>query len=266
MGSKLYNTFRVAGLTSSLTGSCHIEAGCWIRGFDLAYPATLGIEERIGPPGTPIGQDGTTCGTSYIVEAAADLIDFNVNRNAWISSNPFYKIGFVSDRLGSNEVVRQQGRVPAWRSPGHSSHFDRARDTMGRVRGTSRVDPALEEARGNIQFDQYTWIFNPFSPRPLGPTTRSQTYYRSAESSLQEYQTRLGDCDASFDARADNLLQFLDRIAADIGSTSALLMERADAHNSGWFTPKQIIYSCSPRARCTAITAFSLAHAPILPR
>jgi hypothetical protein len=78
-------------------------------------------------------------------------------------------------------------------------------------------------------------VFNPFSDRPFGPTTRTSTYYRTAEESLRLYQERLVQCDASFDARADNLLQFLDRIAADIGSTSASLMARAETHKSGWF-------------------------------
>ena len=38
-----------------------------------------------------------------------------------------------------------------------------------------------------------------------------------------------------FDARADNLIQFIDRIANDIGSTSAILRERSEAYNYGWF-------------------------------
>ncbi len=208
----------------------------WIRGFDLAYPASMGIEDRLAPPGAPIGDLGEACGTSYTVAVAADLIDFNVNRNAWMSSNPFYKMGFLflidwdRTKFFDNKAAFQRGVHQAV----HRTLTELA-DTLGRIRGTSPIDPDLEDARGNIQFDQYTWIFNPFSIRPFGPTTRSQVYYRSAESSLRQYQARLGECDADFDARADNLLQFLDRIAADIGSTSAALMQRADTHNSGWF-------------------------------
>ena len=38
-----------------------------------------------------------------------------------------------------------------------------------------------------------------------------------------------------FDARADNLIQFIDRVASDIGSTSAILKDRAENYNDGWF-------------------------------
>ena len=38
-----------------------------------------------------------------------------------------------------------------------------------------------------------------------------------------------------FDARADNLNQYIDRIANDIGATSAILKERSENHNNGWF-------------------------------
>ena len=41
-----------------------------------------------------------------------------------------------------------------------------------------------------------------------------------------------------FDARADNLLQFIDRIANDIGATSAILRERSEKYNLGYFDPR----------------------------
>ena len=41
-----------------------------------------------------------------------------------------------------------------------------------------------------------------------------------------------------FDARADNLLQFIDRVANDIGATSAILRERSENYNAGWFDPR----------------------------
>lgn len=37
-----------------------------------------------------------------------------------------------------------------------------------------------------------------------------------------------------FDPRADNLVQFIDRIANDIGATSAILRDRSEKYNSGW--------------------------------
>lgn len=67
------------------------------------------------------------------------------------------------------------------------------------------------------------------------PKTPSPAVYRSAIKSFNKYNERLQSCDALFDARADNLLEFLDRIARDIGGTSATLRERSENYNSGWF-------------------------------
>src|SRR5262245_27411506 len=45
-------------------------------------------------------------------------------------------------------------------------------------------------------------------------------------------------CEAVFDARGDNLLVFVDRIANDVGATSAILRDRSEKYNSGWFDPR----------------------------
>ena len=105
-------------------------------------------------------------------------------------------------------------------------------DTLGRVRGTSQIDADLQSARGALQFDEYTWYF---SLSPFGPKTPTPSFYRSAIKDLRKFNDRLEKCDAVFDARADNLLQFVDRIANDIGATSAILRERSENYNSGWF-------------------------------
>jgi hypothetical protein len=55
---------------------------------------------------------------------------------------------------------------------------------------------------------------------------------------LRSFNDRLAKCRAVFDPRADNLVQFIDRIANDIGATSAVLRERAEHNNSGWFDPR----------------------------
>ena len=66
------------------------------------------------------------------------------------------------------------------------------------------------------------------------PTAASETQYRAARRALQSYNERLADGDAIFEARADNLMATLDRIAADVGSSSATI----DKHLAGprpWF-------------------------------
>ena len=167
-----------------------------------------------------------------MVDATADLVDFNVNQNAWISSMLLYKLGLfglpwdktpffdnkASFQRGVNQAVRRTTIELV--------------DTLGRVRGTSQIDADLQSARGALQFDENTWYFS-FSP--FGPKTPTPSFYRSAIKDLRKFNTRLEKCDAVFDARADNLLQFIDRIANDIGATSAILRERSENYNSGWF-------------------------------
>ena len=83
-----------------------------------------------------------------------------------------------------------------------------------------------------MQFDEDTWYFGLI---PFGPKTPTPSFYRAAIGDLRAFNDRLENCQAVFDARADNLLQFIDRIANDIGSTSAILRERSENYNAGWF-------------------------------
>src|SRR4029450_13098843 len=71
-------------------------------------------------------------------------------------------------------------------------------DTLGRVRGTSGIDPDLQKARGNLQFDEETWYFA-FSP--FGPKTPTPSFYRAAVGDLRAFNARLEKCEAVFDAR-----------------------------------------------------------------
>jgi len=86
--------------------------------------------------------------------------------------------------------------------------------------------------RRNLQFDEYTWYFG---LSPLGPKTPTPSFYRASIKDLKAFNDRLEKCQAVLDARADNLLQFVDRITNDIGNTSAILRDRSEKYNSGWF-------------------------------
>jgi hypothetical protein len=173
-----------------------------------------------------------TCRRSLVVDATADLVDFNVNQNAWISSMLLYKLGFFGldwDKTPffDNKAAFQRGVNQAVRRT-----TIELVDVLGRVRGTSQIDTDLQNARGNLQFDEYTWYFG---WSPFGPKTPTPSFYRAAIKDLRKFNDRLEKCEAVFDARADNLLQFVDRIANDIGATSAILRERSENYNSGWF-------------------------------
>jgi hypothetical protein len=173
-----------------------------------------------------------TCRRSLVVDATADLVDFNVNQNAWISSMLLYKLGLFGldwDKTPyfDNKAAFQRGVNQAIRRT-----TIELVDTLGRVRGTSQIDADLQSARGSLQFDESTWYFG---LSPFGPKTPTPSFYRSAVKDLNKFNDRLEKCEAVFDARADNLLQFIDRIANDIGATSAILRERSENYNGGWF-------------------------------
>jgi hypothetical protein len=178
------------------------------------------------------GEAAQTCRRSLVVDATADLVDFNVNQNAWISSMLLYKIGLFGidwDRTPffDNKAAFQRGVNQAIRRTSIELV-----DTLGRVRGTSQIDSDLQSARGNLQFDESTWYFG---LTPFGPKTPTPSFYRAAIKDLRSFNARLEKCEAVFDARADNLLQFIDRIANDIGATSAILRDRSEKYNLGWF-------------------------------
>lgn len=177
-------------------------------------------------------QKPRVCAPSALAEVTAELTDFNVNQNAWISSMLFYKMGFFGldwDRTPflDNKASFQRGVHSAVRRT-----TIELVDSLGRLRGTSQIDGDLQKARGNVQFREDTWYFG---LSPFGPKTPTPSYYRSAIKELRSFNTRLENCEATFDARADNLIQYVDRIASDLGSTSAILKDRSDNYHAGWF-------------------------------
>lgn len=197
-----------------------------------AGTATTGAAAITPAAGEIAEPEPKTCVRSAIVDVTADLIDYNVNQNAWISSMLLYKLGLFgldwdSTPWFDNKASFQRGVNQAIRRTSVELV-----DSLGRVRGTSGINADLQRARGNIQFDEETWYFGSDSLLPKTPTP---TYYRTAMADLRKFNTSLESCDAIFDGRSDNLIEFLDRIANDIGSTSAIIRERSEFHNGGWF-------------------------------
>ncbi len=216
--------------------------------FDPDYVSRYKLSERAVPAGQELpdavagASTETTssaastaapvCQRSAIVDVAADLTDFNVNQNAWISSMLLYRLGLFgidwdSTPFLDNKASFQRGINQAVRRTSIELV-----DTLGRVRGTSGINNNLQEARGNMQFSEYSWYFG---LDPFGPKTPTPSYYRAAIRSFQAFNGELVACKAVFDTRADNLIQFIDRIAGDIGATSAILRERSENYNGGWF-------------------------------
>lgn len=228
----------------------------WIRGEDLGYPQALinaqptavATSENAPDSGAEASQ---TCERSQIVEVQIGLLDLLVNQNDWTPATPQYKAGlfFITDWASTpffdNKASFQIGALGAVRRMSIE-----LTDTLGRVRGTSEADPDLVAARGRLQIDETTWILNPFNDRlPLWGTSAASNYSDSIDL-FERFNTRLTDCDALFDARADNLFQFLDRVSKDLGSLVDQIGKRSqgrvydvashsfvdgEGNNAGWF-------------------------------
>lgn len=206
--------------------------------FDPDYVNKYNFSERKNDAGLPLkaaaGQTApaNTCERSAIVDVTADLIDYNVDQNAWISSMILYKAGLfgmdwdhtpwfdnkASFQRGVNEAVRRTTVELV--------------DSLVRMRGTSGINPLLQSVRSKMQYEESNWYFG---LSPFGPLTPTPSQYRAAMNDLRTFNDELTKCSATFDARADNFLEFMDRIASSIGSTSAMLRERSENFNGGWF-------------------------------
>jgi hypothetical protein len=157
-------------------------------------------------------------GGSKAVAVAAALIEREIDTHRWVANDPFFMPGSLLD----NMPEYQQGIVAAI-----SRFCLELTDQIGRTRGSSQADPDLDRAAGLLRYPGTIWIFD--FRTSLAPTASSEQQYRQAMEALRRYNERLGQGQAVLETRADNLLGTLDRIAADIGSSSAAIDQQLAA-------------------------------------
>lgn len=151
-------------------------------------------------------------GQSRAVAMAAHLIERETDTHPWVANDPWFLPGAALDNMPNF----QQGIVYAL-----SRFAIEMSDQVGRTRGSSEVDKDLDKAAGLLKYAGDVWVFD-FSVS-LAPTAPSDSQYRAARKSLVAYNNRLGQGQAVFDTRADNLERTLERIATDLGSGSAVI-------------------------------------------
>lgn len=166
---------------------------------------------------------GQQPGSSRAVAAMSALIDREVRAHGWIMNDPFFKPSSLLDNMPNF----QQGMFGAF-----ARFAMELRDQIGRTRGSSTVDADLEEAAGLLPYPGDVWIFN-FSTS-LFPTASSEKQYLKAAKALNSYNRRLAQGEAVFDRRSDNLLATLDRIALDVGASSAAIDNHITEHSADW--------------------------------
>lgn len=164
-------------------------------------------------------------GRSATVATIIDLVTREAESNNWTPNDPFFLPGWWLD----NTPNFQKGIM------GAVSRFSfELRDQLGRRRGSSSIDTNLEKAASNLSIEPERWVMD-FSASWL-PTRPSDQYYREAIGQLKAYNREVATGSAVFDVRSDNLLATLDRIALDLGASSAAL-DRFIGEEAGGFLP-----------------------------
>jgi len=206
--------------------------------FDVAG---VTANEQVAPEG---GTETTRTETrSAVVDVTAEMIDWTVNENQWMSASLGYKLGPLGFGLGSDSI---DGQPLGWdMTPffDNKAAFQRGAlqalrrvslelvDKLGRARGTSQIEQDLEEAREALNIGMWNWYvgYDPFVKQNAWGS------YRRAHQDLLDFNDALEMGDAVFDTRADNLMQLFDRIASHVGSLTSTLEKRAENHHRGWF-------------------------------
>jgi hypothetical protein len=161
---------------------------------------------------------------SRAVSVSIALIRREVNDHYWVANDPFFYPGAALDNMPNF----QQGIVSAL-----ARFAFELSDQIGRVRGSSQTDEDLQSASGELQFEGNVWFLDLGSDNPVN-TVVSERRYRKAANSLSRYNERLNEGNAVFERRSDNLLATLDRIALDLGSSSATIDRHITEHAGDW--------------------------------
>ncbi|MDX2113285.1 MAG: DUF2333 family protein [Alphaproteobacteria bacterium] len=149
-------------------------------------------------------------GGSHAVAVAASLVDREVNQHHWAPSDPFFYPGAALTRMPAFQrgIMATVARFTIELS-----------DQIARTRGSSGVDEDVQKANGLFNYSPYVWMWD-LSTSWL-PTASSATQYRAGLEALTRYNQRLAKGEAVFERRADNLLEAMNRMAADLGSSSS---------------------------------------------
>ncbi|GAB5388336.1 MAG: hypothetical protein Alpg2KO_13040 [Alphaproteobacteria bacterium] len=163
-----------------------------------------------------------TDGRSLAVQTTIDLLERETQTEAWTPNDPW----IIPSALLDNTPNYQLGILYAIR------RFTlELTDSIGRGRGTSEADADLETAQGALRVDPELWIYKPRQGEIssfLLPQRPAESYYQEAIEALRSYNARAKAGTANFETRADALIATVDRIAKDLGSTSAKLFDAVE--------------------------------------
>ena len=156
----------------------------------LYYPVGMFLIHKVDAS-PEFGLEYTSEGSNAVAVSIA-LIDREVIQNGWVSNDPVFKPGAFLDNMSNY----QQGIISA------IARFSfELVDQLGRTRGSSAVDPDLQEVSGLLQYPGDIWWWNPSTS--LMPVSTSEQQYIKAMEQMVVYNERLARGSAVFEKRAD---------------------------------------------------------------
>ena len=211
----------------------------------------LAVHKIDNDPRFALADADLPAGGSRTVAMIAALVHRETDVNRWVANDPWFLPGHWLDNMPNF----QQGMIAAL-----ARATVEMRDQVGRARGTSQDDSDLREAAGLLQFPGNKWIID-LATSPW-PQATSESQYRRARLALLNYNKRLAAGQAVFERRTDNLLATLDRIALDLGSSSAVLDQRITEHGGNPFDRRadDIFYSIKGQSYAYSLVMRELAQ------
>lgn len=181
--------------------------------FFIYYPIGMVVVHHINDEPDYDISSYRTEGGSEAVSTAIALMSRETARH-WTPNDPFFYPGAALIRMPAFQrgIAASVARFSIELS-----------DQLGRSRGSSQADPDLQKAAGLLNYSPNVWMWD-FSVSWF-PTASSEKQYGEGIKALVRYNERLAKNEAVYEKRADNLLQTLDRITADLGSASATIDE-----------------------------------------
>jgi hypothetical protein len=165
------------------------------------------------------GPQNVQAGESRSVAMAAALVTREVDDHHWTPMDPFFLPGAWLDNMPNYQtgIMKALGRFAV-----------EMRDQLARARGSSPQDSDLDLAAARLNADPRQWVWTP--SMSWWPSVTATQQYRNGRAALIAYNKRLAAGQAMFERRADNLQAFLERVASDIGATSAQIDRHIHDH------------------------------------
>jgi len=179
----------------------------------LGYPTMFISQYEINDnPHLQINPQFVIDGGSKVVSQVVTLLDREINNTIWAPNKPF----FYPISWGDDMQMYQEGIAYAV-----SRWAVEMNDYLGRGRSSTASDGDLEKASGALKYDPRTWVYD--IGDSILPRTSSEGMYNNAITALMNYNKRLAEGNAVYDLRADNIINFIDRVRKDLGGQGASL-------------------------------------------